>query len=292
MLDRYWSGPVEQIAYDAPVPVVEVNRERFFLGGAANVALNLKHLGCQVTVFGIVGDDMAGEKIRALLEDAGIQANLVVDADSETIMKCRVLSQNHQMMRLDFESGFSDHAFQQLSKQLLAPRVQTDCIVLSDYAKGSLASHLLPDLIAGIKGNTKIIVDPKLADLTVYRGADILTPNLKEFVCAGGDVSSESALVTSAEAMRKNLGLDALLLTRGGDGMSLFDQTGHTHVPAHSPDVVDVTGAGDTVIAVLSALVSAGYTLKEAMLTANHAASIVVGRVGASSVTAEDLVSG
>lgn len=289
MLDRYWFGDVSRISPEAPVPIVDVSDLKECPGGAANVALNLRSLGCEVALFGVIGNDVPGQRLADLLEEAGVQKHLSVDADSPTIMKTRVIGQGHQMLRVDFEAPFVEKN-NELMKGWSSACAHADGVIISDYAKGSL-SCVLGDMIRQGRARAPVIVDPKSHDFTIYQGADVITPNLKEFIAAGGEAFDEHSIERSGQAMRKALGLKALLVTRGADGMSLLTDEGHLHECAHSPDVVDVTGAGDTVIAVFSAMLVGGAAMCDAMLAANRAAAVVVGHLGASTIRDARLLS-
>ncbi|HKX44161.1 MAG TPA: D-glycero-beta-D-manno-heptose-7-phosphate kinase [Burkholderiaceae bacterium] len=288
MLDRYWFGAVERISPEAPVPVVRVDREEERLGGAANVALNVKALGTQATLLTVVGDDEPARKLRRLLESDGVAAVLGSDPQLYTIVKLRVIGRSQQLIRVDFENQ-PDHevlAGMLADYERLLP--EHDAVLFSDYGKGGL-THI-PRMIELAKAQNKpVLVDPKGSDYSRYAGATVITPNRAELAQVIGAWSSEAQLHERAEALRKQLGLDALLLTRSEDGMSLFDAQGHARVPAQAREVFDVTGAGDTVIATLAAMLACGMSLRAAMPIANRAGSIVVGKFGTASVSYDEL---
>jgi rfaE bifunctional protein kinase chain/domain len=288
MLDRYWFGAVERISPEAPVPVVRVNREEERLGGAANVALNVKMLGAQATLLTVVGDDEPARKLRSLLERDGVATVLGRDPQLYTIVKLRVIGRSQQLLRIDFENQ-PDH---EVLAGMLADYERAlgahDAVLFSDYGKGGL-THL-PRMIEMARGAGKpVLVDPKGHDYSRYAGATVITPNRAELAQVIGDWASEAGLEREAEALRQRLDLQALLLTRSDEGMSLFDAAGHMRVAAEAREVFDVTGAGDTVIATLAALLACGLGLREAMPLANRAGAIVVGKFGTASVSYEEL---
>jgi rfaE bifunctional protein kinase chain/domain len=288
MLDRYWFGAVDRISPEAPVPVVRVNREEERLGGAANVALNVKTLGAQATLLTVVGDDEPARKLRALLEQQGVAALLGSDPQLYTIVKLRVIGRSQQLIRVDFENQ-PDHevlAGMLADYERLLP--EHDAVLFSDYGKGGLAH--IPRMIELARARGKpVLIDPKGSDYSRYRGASVITPNRAELAQVIGAWGSEAQLLERVQALRGAHGLDALLLTRSEDGMSLFDAAGALHVPAQAREVFDVTGAGDTVIATLAAMLGAGLTLREAVPVANRAGGIVVGKFGTASVSYQEL---
>ena len=288
MLDRYWFGAVERISPEAPVPIVRVDREEERLGGAANVALNVKALGAGATLLTVVGDDEPARKLRSLLESDGVTAVLGSDPNLHTIVKLRVIGRSQQLIRVDFENQ-PDHevlAGMLADYERLLP--DHDAVLFSDYGKGGL-THI-PRMIELARGAGKpVLVDPKGSDYGRYAGATVITPNRAELAQVIGAWSSEAQLQERAEALRRQLGLEALLLTRSEDGMSLFDSRGHVRVPAQAREVFDVTGAGDTVIATLAAMLACGLDLRDAMPIANRAGSIVVGKFGTASVSYDEL---
>jgi rfaE bifunctional protein kinase chain/domain len=288
MLDRYWFGAVERISPEAPVPVVRVNREEERLGGAANVALNVKMLGAQATLLTVVGDDEPARKLRSLLERDGVATVLGRDPQLYTIVKLRVIGRSQQLLRIDFENQ-PDH---EVLAGMLADYERAlgahDAVLFSDYGKGGL-THL-PRMIEMARGAGKpVLVDPKGRDYSRYAGATVITPNRAELAQVIGDWSGEAELEREAEALRRRFDLQGLLLTRSDEGMSLFDAAGHVRVKAEAREVFDVTGAGDTVIATLAALLACGLGLREAMPLANRAGAIVVGKFGTASVSYEEL---
>ncbi|HEY9065506.1 MAG TPA: D-glycero-beta-D-manno-heptose-7-phosphate kinase [Burkholderiaceae bacterium] len=288
MLDRYWFGAVERISPEAPVPVVRVDREEERLGGAANVALNVKALGAQATLLTVVGDDEPARKLRGLLESDGVTAVLGSDPNLYTIVKLRVIGRSQQLIRVDFENQ-PDHevlAGMLADYERLLPA--HDAVLFSDYGKGGL-THIPHMIELARQQNKPVLVDPKGSDYGRYAGATVITPNRAELAQVIGTWSSEPQLLERAEVLRRQLGLEALLLTRSEEGMSLFDAQGHVRVPAQAREVFDVTGAGDTVIAALAAMLACGLSLRDAMPIANRAGAIVVGKFGTASVSYDEL---
>lgn len=288
MLDRYWFGEVERISPEAPVPVVRVVKREDRLGGAANVARNVVALGGQATLVGFVGQDEASQSVHALLAEAGVEAHLIADSAHPTTLKMRVLGRQQQLLRIDFEEKPSSTLLQSLADQVETLLEDHDVVVLSDYAKGALAQVELLIARAREKG-LPILVDPKGTDYQRYRGATLVTPNRSEMQQAVGAWSSEQSLTERAQALRQELSLDALLVTRSEQGMTLFTEQGREHVDAQAHEVFDVSGAGDTVLATLAVMCAAGVDWPSAMLWANRAGGIVVGKLGTSIVTAGEL---
>lgn len=288
MLDRYWFGAVERISPEAPVPVVRVNREEERLGGAANVALNVKTLGAQATLLTVVGDDEPARKLRHLLEQQGVAALLGSDPKLYTIVKLRVIGRSQQLIRIDFENQPDHEVLSGMLADYERVLPDHDAVLFSDYGKGGL-THI-PRMIELARASGKpVLIDPKGTDYSRYAGATVITPNRAELAQVIGAWRSEAELQERTQALREAHRLDAVLLTRSEDGMSLFDGAGHVQVPAQAREVFDVTGAGDTVIATLAAMLGAGLSLREAMPIANRAGSIVVGKFGTASVSYEEL---
>jgi rfaE bifunctional protein kinase chain/domain len=289
MLDRYWFGAVERISPEAPVPVVRVSREEERLGGAANVALNAKTLGAQVTLLTVVGADEAAARLRTLLERQGVRTLLGEDAALQTIVKLRIIGRSQQLLRADFESEPANEVLAQMTGEFERALPEHDLVLFSDYGKGGLAH--IPRMIELARAAGKpVLVDPKGSDYRRYAGADLVTPNRAEMAQVVGTWSGEADLQARADALRAELGLGAVLVTRSEQGMSLFDSGAPLHVPAQAREVFDVTGAGDTVIATLAVLLAAGATAREAVPLANKAGGIVVGRFGTASVTFDELM--
>ncbi|MDG1206109.1 MAG: bifunctional D-glycero-beta-D-manno-heptose-7-phosphate kinase/D-glycero-beta-D-manno-heptose 1-phosphate adenylyltransferase HldE [Pseudomonadales bacterium] len=288
MLDRYWHGSTNRISAEAPIPVVDISETEERLGGAANVALNVAALGAQASLVGAIGDDDSGRIISSKLATAGIQDLLKTFPDLPTITKYRIVSRKQQLVRADFEK-VQDIAASHFSSRLDTGINSSDVVVLSDYDKGVLASPAA--FIEAARAQAKpVLVDPKFKDFAAYAGATLVKPNQKEFVSAVGQWQTEAEMVNKCQTMMSNLGFEAMLITRGSEGMTLVQkgQQAH-HLPAQNRDVYDVSGAGDTVIAVLATALAAGMTLIDAMMLSNIAAGIVVGRLGTDSVSGPEL---
>jgi len=289
MLDRYWQGGTSRISPEAPVPVVRVNGREDSPGGAGNVALNIAALGAAATLVGLVGEDEPGIELESRLGAAGVLCDFEKVPDKPTITKLRVVSRHQQLIRLDFEELFDEASAEAVNRRAEALLAATDIIILSDYAKGSLAK--VSQLISmAKKAGVKVLVDPKGSDFTRYRGATLMTPNLSEFEQVVGACPNEETLVARGQQLLKELELEALLITRGEHGMSLI-RSGEPelHIPARARDVFDVTGAGDTVISVLASALAAGSPLPEAVALANIAAGLAVTRVGTVAVSGPEL---
>ncbi|HTN64903.1 MAG TPA: D-glycero-beta-D-manno-heptose-7-phosphate kinase [Burkholderiaceae bacterium] len=288
MLDRYWFGAVNRISPEAPVPVVRIEKREERLGGAANVARNVAALGVQTGLLGIVGADEAGDAVDGLLLGSKIRSHLQRDATVSTIIKLRVIGRQQQLLRIDFEDAPGSVVLRDKLTEFNALLPQYDLVVLSDYAKGSLANAA--EMIAAARNaGIRILVDPKGEDFSIYAGASILTPNRGELKQAVGSWRSEADLTAKAQQLRQSLGLEALLLTRSEEGMSLYTAESVLHIPAMAREVYDVSGAGDTVIATLAVMLAAGMELADAVALANRAGGIVVGKLGASVVSREEL---
>jgi rfaE bifunctional protein kinase chain/domain len=288
MLDRYWFGAVDRISPEAPVPVVRVNREEERLGGAANVALNAKTLGAQVTLLTVVGQDEPARKLQQLLEQQGVKTLLGHDPQLYTIVKLRVIGRSQQLIRVDFENTPDHEVLASMLGDFERALDAHDAVLFSDYGKGGL-EHIPRMIELARKAGKPVLVDPKGSDYSRYAGATVITPNRAELAQVIGNWSSEAQLHELAEALRKKLGLTGLLVTRSEEGMSLFDAEGEVRVPAQAREVFDVTGAGDTVIAALAALLACGVTLRDALPIAHRAGGIVVGKFGTASVSYEEL---
>lgn len=289
MLDRYWYGGTSRVSPEAPVPVVKVGQTEDRPGGAGNVALNIAALGSGVTLVGITGEDEAGGSLSTRLAAANVYCDFFRSPRHPTITKLRVISRQQQLLRMDFEETFDrDDASAMAAKavDLIAPM---GAIILSDYLKGALADPQ-PLIVAARSAGVPVFVDPKGREFSRYKGATLLTPNLSEFEAVVGPCSSEKDLVEKGNALLKSLELDALLVTRGEQGMTLLrPDAPEFHLPAQAKEVFDVTGAGDTVISVLAATVASGQSLPEAVVLANMAASIVVAKLGTATVTPHEL---
>src|SRR6185503_5093801 len=288
MLDRYWYGDALRISPEAPVPVHLYRSEEQRLGGAANVAANCAALGAQTRLLSVVGRDEAGRQLEKLLKKQKVDARLHRDAGVHTTQKLRIIARRQQLLRIDMEAP--------PSREILAAKLaefrdavrECDVVLLSDYGKGGLA-HIETMIREGRKAKKPVLVDPKGDDYARYRGASLLTPNLAELREVVGQWKDEKDMAARAQALRENLRLDALLLTRGEDGMVLFRKTKITRVKAEKREVSDVTGAGDTVIATLAVMIAAGLGLEGAMRAANRAGGIKVTRFGTAVVTLDEI---
>ena len=288
MLDRYWFGAVERISPEAPVPVVRVTREEERLGGAANVAMNVTRLGAQCTLLTVVGEDAAGLRLRELLAEQGVATVMGTDAQLRTVVKLRVIGRSQQLLRVDFENQPDHEVLQQLLADYQRLLPEHDVVLLSDYGKGGL-THVGQMIEFARAAAKPVLVDPKGSDFSRYAGATAITPNRSELAGVVGTWHGEADLAARANALRERLGLDALLVTRSEEGISLFDDAGHLRLATAAREVFDVTGAGDTVIATLAALLACGMPLRDAAAHANRAAGIVVSRFGTAAVTLAEL---
>ncbi|MBF6616156.1 D-glycero-beta-D-manno-heptose-7-phosphate kinase [Pollutimonas thiosulfatoxidans] len=288
MLDRYWFGEVERISPEAPVPVVRVARREDRLGGAANVARNIVALGAQASLLGVVGSDEPGTRVRELAREAGINSCLVADPETPTTLKMRVMGRQQQLLRVDFEETPGLACLDKLEAQARQLMAEHDMLVLSDYAKGALAQVDVLISAARVAG-VPVLVDPKGQSYQRYRGATMITPNRAEMQDAVGRWSDEDDLQQRAQKLRKELELEALLVTRSEQGMTLFSERGREHTDAYTHEVFDVSGAGDTVLAALAVTRAAGLDWYDAVLWANRAGGVVVGKLGTSTVTAGEL---
>lgn len=288
MLDRYWFGDANRISPEAPVPVVRVTRTEDRLGGAANVARNAASLGAKTSLLAMVGDDEAGNKLLSLLEEAHVRPCLARTRGVATTLKLRILARNQQMVRTDFESSPDGSALDQHDNRFAALLPEHDVVILSDYGKGGL--ERIANMIAqGRAQGKRILIDPKGDNYSKYKNATVITPNRNELAQVVGSWSSEEDLFNRAQNLRRELNLEKILLTRSEEGMTLFDDDGAWSVPAQAREVFDVSGAGDTVIAILGTMLAAGADWKTAVLCANKAGSIVVGKVGTATVTYDEL---
>lgn len=288
MLDRYWFGDVDRISPEAPVPVVKMGRQEDRLGGAANVARNVAALGAKACLLGVVGDDATADAIEERAREAGITTSMVRDTQMPTTLKLRVLGRQQQLMRVDFEERPGTASLRLLQQEAESLIAEHDLVILSDYAKGCLAQ--VEGLIAlARKRGIPVLVDPKGDKYERYTGATILTPNRLEMSQAVGVWHSEDELEERAQALRSALNLEAILITRSEQGMTIFTADGRFHADAQAQEVFDVSGAGDTVLATLAVTKAAGLSWSDAMNWANIAGGIVVGKLGTSIVTAGEL---
>jgi rfaE bifunctional protein kinase chain/domain len=288
MLDRYWYGDASRISPEAPVPVVLFRSELTRAGGAANVACNCAALGARTRLLSVLGSDEAGDRLAALIERAGIQASLHRDKSIHTTVKLRVIGRQQQLLRIDFETSPSREVLASKLADFKRELPRCEVVVLSDYGKGGLA-HIAQMIRLGRAAGKKVLVDPKGDDYSRYKGAHLLTPNLAELREVVGSWKSEADLERRAQKLRKQLGLEALLLTRGGEGMTLYRDARTVHVKAEKREVYDVSGAGDTVIATLATMLAAGVALEPAVRIANRAGGIKVTKLGTAVVTRKEL---
>jgi len=289
MLDRYWHGSTSRISPEAPVPVVHVGETEERPGGAGNVALNITSVGGQAIVSGLIGKDEAGERLTRILEQAGIQCQLKSLEDKPTITKLRVISRHQQLIRLDFEDGFDKEHVSSLSGELQKGLSTAGAVVLSDYGKGTLSQ--IEELIKQVRASgIPVLIDPKGSDFERYRGATLITPNMHEFETVVGRCRNDAEIEVKGNALLEKLDLDALLVTRSEQGMTLLQRGQEPlHLPAQAREVFDVTGAGDTVISILAASLAAGMSLPHATSLANLAAGIVVSKLGTATVSVQEL---
>lgn len=285
MLDQYWHGNTQRISPEAPVPIVHIKNNEQRAGGASNVALNIASLGASVCLLGLTGDDINASELEAIMAKAGVDCRFQRCPGLDTIFKLRVVAHHQQMIRLDFEDSFAKVEKQELLKQYGAMLADVDVVVLSDYNKGTLSD--VGQLISLAKTAGKpVIVDPKGSDFEKYRGSTLITPNKSEFEAVAGYFADNDELIKKGDVLRNSLDLQALLVTRGEDGMSLLQEDlPALHLPTYAQEVFDVTGAGDTVVATLAATLAAGASLEDSVTLANYAAGVVVGKLGTATVS-------
>ncbi len=290
MLDRYWFGDVTRISPEAPVPVLKVERVEERPGGAANVARNIAALGAHATLLSAVGNDEAGACLEKLLkEHHNLTALLHRDNTFSTIIKLRAVARHQQLLRIDFETPPSHEVLHAALEDFRVQLPLADVVILSDYGKGGL-THIADMIRLARAAGKAVLVDPKGDDYARYRGATILTPNRSEFREVAGSWNNETELGAKAEKLRNELQLDALLVTRSEDGMSLYRANEVMHEPTHTREVFDVSGAGDTVIATLAVMLASGAGFPEAVRIANRAAGIVVGKLGTAVVSRDEII--
>lgn len=290
MLDRYWFGDVSRISPEAPVPVLKVSKVDERPGGAANVARNIAELGAHCTLLSVVGADEAGDCLLRLLTGRGrIEALLQRDESISTIVKLRAIARQQQLLRIDFETQPSHEVLQAKLADFRRKLQDCDVVLLSDYGKGGL-THIAEMIRLARAAGKPVLVDPKGDDYERYRGATLLTPNRSEFRDVAGNWKDEAELGIKAQKLRQDLGLEALLVTRSEEGMSLFREQEVLHEPTRAREVYDVSGAGDTVIATLAVMLASGADLDDAVRIANRAAGVVVGKLGTAVVTREEII--
>ncbi|GAB2890048.1 D-glycero-beta-D-manno-heptose-7-phosphate kinase [Uliginosibacterium flavum] len=289
MLDRYWFGEVNRISPEAPVPVVHVQRTEERPGGAANVARNAAALGAKCSLLSVVGNDEPAQALERLLAADGVNIRLHRDATLATTIKLRVLGRQQQLLRIDFENTPTREVLRDKLDAFKEMLPDHDVVVLSDYGKGGLV-HVQEMIDLARAAGKIVLVDPKGDDYSKYRGASLLTPNRSELRQVVGKWSSDEDLSERAQRLRSELNLEALLVTRSEEGMSLFQASGSVHEGTRAQEVFDVSGAGDTVIATLAVTLASGASLLEAMCLSNHAAGIVVAKLGTATVTLEEML--
>lgn len=289
MLDRYFMGDVFRISPEAPVPILQVMEEETRPGGAANVAMNIKALGGQVSLQSIVGRDAAGEELSRLLKQAGISAQLLADEGLRTTMKWRLVARSQQMLRADFEDRPGEKALAILLEHFSNELLNHQAVLISDYAKGALVDVQRMISLAKQKG-LKVLVDPKGSDFSKYKGADLITPNRQELMHIIGPWQDEDQLRMKVTQLCESLEIQSLVLTRAEEGMTLFEPGQRVHLPAQQVEIADVTGAGDTVIAVLAMLLASDVPLVQAMALANRAGGLVVAKFGTATLSAPELL--
>jgi len=290
MLDRYWFGDVSRISPEAPVPVLKVSRVEERPGGAANVARNIASLGAHCTLLSVVGADEAGECLQRLLTGQGrVEAMLYRDDSISTIVKLRAIARQQQLLRIDFETQPSHEVLQAKLADFRQRLPQCDVVLLSDYGKGGL-THIAEMIRLARAAGKPVLVDPKGDDYARYHGATLLTPNRSEFRDVAGGWRDEAELTAKAQKLRAELELDALLVTRSEEGMSLFRARDVLHEPTQAREVFDVSGAGDTVIATLAVMLASGASMLDAVRIANRAAGVVVGKLGTAVVSREEIL--
>jgi D-glycero-beta-D-manno-heptose-7-phosphate kinase len=294
ILDHYIWGRVSRISPEAPVPVVEVTREEFLLGGAANVAHNIVSLGGRASVIGINGQDIAGEALMNILRQRGVNVDGIFTENRPTTVKTRVIAHNQQVVRFDREDR--KYVDGKILKGILAyinsVLFRYDAVIVSDYQKGMISSELISDIVKKTKSRDMFIaVDPKVGHFDFYKGVSLITPNLMEASSGSNtEIRDDNTLLKAGRSLIKKLSCKAVLITRGEQGMSLFEKNKVTHIPTVARKVYDVTGAGDTVISAFTLACASGANMEEAAVIANHAAGIVVGEVGTAVATPEQLL--
>lgn len=295
IVDQYIWGKVNRISPEAPVPVVEVTDESLLLGGAANVAHNIASLGGKAFIAGVIGRDDMGRTLIEKMQEKGINTDGVIAKDTRpTIVKTRVIAHSQQVVRFDREikSDISRAALSSLlayTEQCL-PKIKA--IIVSDYCKGLVTRELIKRLLRIAGSKVFIAVDPKIGHFNYYKGVHLITPNIHEAsVGSGIDITDEKSLIMAGKALMRKLDCKTVLITRGDEGMTLFETNNRiTHIPTFAREVYDVTGAGDTVIATFALCHSAGMSLKNAAILANHAAGAVVGEIGTAVATQNDII--
>ncbi len=288
MLDRYWFGEVERISPEAPVPVLAVTTKESRAGGAANVANNVAALGAKAKLLSVVGDDATGVELKELVTSFGADVFFQKDQTIQTTEKLRMIAQNQQLLRADFEKMPADEVLSQCMRDYESQLPSADVVILSDYGKGGLR-HVSDMIQLARSANVPVVVDPKGSDFSRYRGASLITPNAKEFMAVVGEVRDDAELEAKAFSLRDSLELEALLVTRSEKGMSLFVDDKHIHSPAKAREVFDVSGAGDTVISTIALALVSDMNNQQRLAFANAAASVVVAKVGTATASIDEI---
>ena len=288
MLDRYWFGDVSRISPEAPVPIAKIDHIDQRAGGAANVARNIVALGGQAVLLSVIGDDEAGDQLQQLMQHNQVQTHFLRDKTIATTVKLRVVARNQQLIRLDFEDAPTHEVLNSVTRQYRDLLADCDVVILSDYGKGGL-THVTTMIEWAQQAGKLVLIDPKGDDYEKYAGATLLTPNRAELRQVTGSWQDEVALTEKAQSLREHLGLQALLLTRSEEGMTLFREGEPHHQPTQAREVFDVSGAGDTVIGAMGLAMAAGLDLPEAMRLANAAAGVVVAKLGTAVCSFDEL---
>ena len=288
MLDRYWFGDVSRISPEAPVPIAKIDHIDQRAGGAANVARNIVALGGQAVLLSVIGDDEAGDQLQQLMQHNQVQTHFLRDKTIATTVKLRVVARNQQLIRLDFEDAPTHEVLNSVTRQYRDLLADCDVVILSDYGKGGL-THVTTMIEWARQAGKPVLIDPKGDDYEKYAGATLLTPNRAELRQVTGSWQDEVALTEKAQALREHLGLQALLLTRSEEGMTLFREGEPHHQPTQAREVFDVSGAGDTVIGAMGLAMAAGLDLPAAMRLANAAAGVVVAKLGTAVCSFDEL---
>ena len=288
MLDRYWFGAVDRISPEAPVPVLVVKDRERRAGGAANVAHNVSVLGAKSKLLSVVGDDATGRELKQIVESFGSTAIFQIDKTIQTTEKLRMIAQNQQLLRADFEKKPEELALSECLQGYEKHIQQADVVILSDYGKGCL-KHVQQMISLAKQAKVPVVVDPKGSDFSRYQGASLITPNVKEFTDVVGEIADDQDFEDKAFALADSLNIDALLVTRSERGMSLFMDGRHVHSEAKAREVYDVSGAGDTVISTVALALAAKMSLEDSLNFANAAAGVVVGKVGTATATISEI---
>ncbi|MBE0425104.1 MAG: D-glycero-beta-D-manno-heptose-7-phosphate kinase [Nitrospirae bacterium] len=293
ILDRYIWGKVSRISPEAPVPVVEVTDENYLLGGASNVANNIVSLGGQASIIGVAGNDRAGEILIKMLEEKGVKCGGVICSSRSTTVKTRVIAHNQQVVRFDREDNnqVDGKVFKAITDFIRHELPGHYAVIISDYKKGIVSSELVREVIRNSKPtNIFVAADPKVGHFHYYKNVSLITPNTNEASIASGiEIKDEKSLINAGKTLLKRTSCEAVLITRGEHGISLFRKDEVVHIPTVARNVYDVTGAGDTVIAAFTIAYASGADMRDAAVIANHAAGIVVAQVGTAVVTQEQL---